>query len=117
MNAVDQDDWSDLYQSSVAEGWTDEVILQVLKGTVLFQASQRCYGPQAEVYDGGFDEVLPLLKEDAESTSFKEPGISVESILMQHKGFPDAGKLMVTAIVMGKLGADAISEGDLMTEQ
>ncbi|CAA6667343.1 unnamed protein product [Spirodela intermedia] len=116
MNAADQDDWSDIYQSSVAEGWTDEAILQILKGTVLFQASQRCYGPQAEVYDGGFDEVLPLLKEDVEPTSFKDPGISVEAILMQHKGFLDAGKLMVTAIVMGKLGAGAVSEGDLMAE-
>lgn len=96
-NAVDQNDWAALSQASTAEGWSDEVVLETMKETILFRASNRCYGPEAELYDGDFDDALPLQKEDAEM-----PGPSVEGILMLHKDFPDAGKLMLTALMMGK---------------
>lgn len=103
-NAVDQNDWAALSQASMKEGWSDEVILETLKETVLFKASMCCYGPGAEVYDGDFGQVLPLRKEEAE--------MSVESVLMMHRDFPDAGKLMMTAVVMGKEGVDDIAEED-----
>ncbi|ONK67430.1 uncharacterized protein A4U43_C06F20170 [Asparagus officinalis] len=104
-NAVDQNDWAALSQASTAEGWSDEVVLETMKETILFKASQRCYGPEAEMYDGDFDEALPLQKEDAEM-----PGPSVEGILMLHKDFPDAGKLMLTALMMGKEAFNNIFE-------
>lgn len=93
--ATDQDDWEKLYQAYVTEGWSDEENVQHLRNTVLFQASNRCYGPEAETFEGGFAEVLPLREENS--------GSSVESILRQHKDFPYAGKLMLTAIVLGSL--------------
>ncbi|OVA20185.1 Nucleoporin [Macleaya cordata] len=108
-NAADQDDWGKLYQASIAEGWTDEETLRVLKETVLFQASNRGYGPEAETYEGGFDEVMPLQR-DEELLMLKDNGLTVEGILMQHKNFPDAGKLMVTAIVLGKMGDEITVE-------
>lgn len=104
-NAVDQNDWAALNQAATAEGWSDEVVLETLKETILFKASNRCYGPGAETYDGDFDETLPLQKEDAEI-----PGSSVEGILMLHKDFPDAGKLMMIALMMGKEGTSPIGE-------
>ena len=104
-NAVDQNDWAALSLASAAEGWSDEVILETLKETILFKASYHCYGPEAETYDGDFDEALPLQKEDAETL-----GSSVEGILMLHKDFPDAGKLMLTALMMGKEGINTIAE-------
>ncbi|XP_057955734.1 nuclear pore complex protein NUP133 isoform X2 [Malania oleifera] len=105
-NATDQDDWGRLYQASVTEGWSDEDALRILGETVLFQASRRCYGPEAESFDGGFDEVLPLRLENSELEVLKDSGGSVESILMQHKDFPDAGKLMLTAIMLGGVQMD-----------
>ncbi|MQL94788.1 hypothetical protein Taro_027453 [Colocasia esculenta] len=117
MNAADQDDWSAVYQKSIVEGWGDEVSLQFLKETVLFQASKRCFGPGVDVYDGGFENALPCQEEDVQpAASLKDSCSSVEGILMQHKDFPDAGKLMVTAIVMGKAGADAIISEDVMAD-
>lgn len=104
-NAADQDDWAALCQASAAEGWSDEVVFECLKKTILYKASNRCYGPEAETYDGDFDDFLPLQKEDMES-----PDSSVEGILMHHKDFPDAGKLMLTAIMMGKVGDNIIAE-------
>lgn len=100
-NAADQDDWGQLHQASRDEGWSDEETLRQLRGTVLFQASSRCYGPQAETIEEGFDEVLPLRKESSEVSTFKDLDFSVEAVLMQHKDFPDAGKLMLTAIMLG----------------
>ncbi|KAL5729723.1 hypothetical protein ACHQM5_002629 [Ranunculus cassubicifolius] len=107
-NAANQDDWGSLYQASIAQGWSDKETLERLSKTVLFQASERCYGDEMahETFQGGFAEVLPLRRQqdDNEDSSW-----SVEHILMQHKNFPDAGKLMLTAIMFGKLGADTIT--------
>ncbi|KAL6529854.1 hypothetical protein OROGR_015477 [Orobanche gracilis] len=95
-NAANQDDWERLYQMSVTDGWSDERTFEILKETVLFQASSKCYGPGAESFDVKFDEVLLLVRENDRSSS-------VEEVLMQHQDFPDAGKLMVTAIVRGSV--------------
>lgn len=116
-NAADQDDWSQLYQSSIAQGWSDEETFQNLRETILFQASSRCYGPNAETFGDGFEEVLALRQENVEPLLLKDSGSSVEAILMQHKGFPEAGKLMVTAIVLGSVQDDTgLQEGPLPME-
>lgn len=107
--AANQDDWGKLYEASVAEGWSDEDTLRVLRETMLFQASNRCYGPGTETFDGGFDEVLVLRQENMEIPNLKDSGSSVETILMQHKDFPDAGKLMLTAVMMGSVEIDVRS--------
>ncbi|XP_034208822.1 nuclear pore complex protein NUP133 isoform X1 [Prunus dulcis] len=109
-NAADQDDWSKLYQASVSEGWSDEETLQNLKDTVLFQASNRCYGPEAETFGEGFDEVLSLRQEIAEPPIMKDSVSSVEAVLMQHKDYSEAGKLMLTAIMLGSLQDDNIEQ-------
>lgn len=115
-NAADQDDWAGLYQASLAEGWSDEENLRHLRETVLFQASSRCYSPDAQIYEGGFEEVLPLRQEGIEYPMLKDPG-SVEGVLMQHEDFPDAGKLMVTAIMLGMLGGTNVeAEDDALME-
>ncbi|XP_077221980.1 nucleoporin, Nup133/Nup155-like protein isoform X2 [Tasmannia lanceolata] len=105
-NAAGQDDWASLYQASTAEGWSDEESLRFLRGTLLFQASNRCYGPDAQIYEGGFDEVLPLRQDVDLVSSLNDVGSSVERILMQHKDFPEAGKLMLTTIMLGQFGND-----------
>ncbi|XP_059662894.1 nuclear pore complex protein NUP133 [Cornus florida] len=111
-NVVDQDDWEKLYQASILQGWSDEETIRVLGETMIFQASSRCYGPEAETYEGGFDEVLPLRQENIELQTLKDSGSSVEAILMQHKDFPDAGKLMLTAIMLGIAQVDTgVEEG------
>ncbi|KAL9144861.1 hypothetical protein ABFS82_13G003100 [Erythranthe guttata] len=92
-NAANQDDWEKLYQMSMTEGWSDETTVDILKETILFQASSKCYGPVAENLDVKFEQVLPLSQESTEH--------SVEAVLRQHKDFPDAGKLMVMAIMHG----------------
>lgn len=107
--AANQDDWGKLYEASIAEGWSDEDTLRVLRETMLFQAANRCYGPGAETYEGGFDEVLALRQENMEITDLKYSGGSVEAILMQHKDFPDSGKLMVTAVMLGSVQIDVRS--------
>uniref|UniRef100_A0A2P2KB65 Uncharacterized protein MANES_12G061100 n=3 Tax=Rhizophora mucronata TaxID=61149 RepID=A0A2P2KB65_RHIMU len=112
-NAADQDDWGLLHQAYRDEGWSDEETLRQLRDTLLFQASSRCYGPLAETFEEGFEEVLPLRKEDSEATTLKEVDFSVEAILMQHKDFPDAGKLMLLAIMLGSGQDDTKPEGDL----
>ncbi|KAG6662966.1 nuclear pore complex protein NUP133 isoform X1 [Carya illinoinensis] len=99
-NAADQDDWSQIYQASIAQGWSDEETLQNLRETMLFLASSRCYGPNAETFGEGFAEVMLLRRENVEPFS-RDPGASVETILMQHKDFPEAGKLMLAAITLG----------------
>ncbi|KAM1373475.1 hypothetical protein ACFX2I_024171 [Malus domestica] len=114
-NAADQDDWSQLYQASVSEGWGDEETLQNLKDTVLFQASNRCYEPEAETFGEGFEEVLPLRQEIAEPTVMKDTVSSVEAVLMQHKDYSEAGKLMLTAIMLGSLQDDT-EEGPVPME-
>ncbi|PON80716.1 Nucleoporin [Parasponia andersonii] len=110
-NAADQDDWSELYQASTVEGWTDEETLQNLNHTVLFKASSRCYGPLGETFGEGFDQVLPLRQETLEPLVKKDLGSSVESILTQHKDYPEAGKLILTAIMLGSLqdGGEEVS--------
>ncbi|KAK6155312.1 hypothetical protein DH2020_009560 [Rehmannia glutinosa] len=102
-NAANQDDWERLYQMSINEGWSDERTSDILKETVLFQASIKCYGPDAETFDVRFDEVLPLRQEDTSS--------SVEAVLMQHKDFPEAGKLMMTAITLGSISVASGGDG------
>lgn len=102
MNAANQDDWVKLLQASTSEGWSDEVIQESLQGTVLFQASKLCYSLDARVYDGTFEDVLPVKKEDVHLRGLERKCLSVEEVLMQHKDFPDAGKLMMTAVIMGK---------------
>ncbi|KAL5210845.1 hypothetical protein ABZP36_006468 [Zizania latifolia] len=102
MNAADQDDWVNFSQESTSEGWSDEVIQEALQSTVLFNASRLCYSPDAVVYDGTFEEVLPVKKEDVHLRGLEGRCLSVEEVLMQHKDFPDAGKLMMTAVIMGK---------------
>lgn len=111
-NAADQDDWVALANARRAKGWSDELVLENLRETILFAASYRCYGPEAKTYNGGFNEVLPLRKDEVDFASPKESGSSVETILMQHKNFPDAGKLMLTAIMMGREGVSIIAEAD-----
>lgn len=97
-NAANQDDWGKLYQRSITEGWSDERTMEELKETVLFQASSKCYGPDAETFDGSrFDEVLPPRLESSDVNS------SVEAVLMQHKDYPEAGKLMLTALMLGSV--------------
>ncbi|OEL23744.1 Nuclear pore complex protein NUP133 [Dichanthelium oligosanthes] len=102
MNATNQDDWVKLSQASTSEGWSDEVIQESLQGTVLFKASRLCYSPDSVVYDGTFEDVLPVKKEDVHLRGLESKCLSVEEVLMQHKDFPDAGKLMMTAVIMGK---------------
>lgn len=102
MNAANQDDWLKLSQSSTSQGWSDEVTQESLHGTVLFNASRLCYGPDAVVLGGSFEEVLPLRKEDVHARGLEGKCFSVEEVLMQHDVFPDAGRLMMTAVVLGK---------------
>ncbi|XP_043691253.1 nuclear pore complex protein NUP133 isoform X2 [Telopea speciosissima] len=99
-SAANQDDWGSIYQASIDEGWSEEEILHILRGTCLFQASYRCYGPEAATYEGSFDEVLPPTQNEPEFP-VKHVGCSVEGILLQHKDFPEAGKLMLTAVMLG----------------
>ncbi|KAK9132974.1 hypothetical protein Scep_012502 [Stephania cephalantha] len=110
--AANQDEWGKLYEASEMQGWSDEKTLETLRNTVLFQASSRCYGPEAETYEGGFDEALPLRQENVELSILKDPASSVEGILMQLRNFPEAGKLMLTAVMLGKLGVQAEVEAD-----
>ncbi|RZS13218.1 hypothetical protein BHM03_00044769, partial [Ensete ventricosum] len=114
-NAASQDDWIALIQVSTAEGWSDKVVLEVLRETVLYKASSWCYGPESQIYGGGFEEVMPLQKDD-EFLSIKDESLSVEGILRQHKDFPDAGKLMLTAIMLAKVGDDAMVEEHMATD-
>ncbi|KAK9284642.1 hypothetical protein L1049_023818 [Liquidambar formosana] len=116
-NAADQDNWGELYQASISEGWSDAETLRFLKQTMLFQASSRCYESEAETFEGEFDEVLPLRQENLELPILKDSGSSVEAILMQHKDFPDAGKLMLTAIMLGGAQVDIrVGEGPSLIE-
>lgn len=106
--AVDHDDWEKLFQFSITQGWSDDDRLRALEKTTLYQAARRCYGPDSQSYDGGFDQVLPLRGDGIELPSMKDSGSgSVEAILMQHKDFSDAGKLMLTALMMG-MGTDQV---------
>ncbi|PIN17536.1 hypothetical protein CDL12_09814 [Handroanthus impetiginosus] len=110
-NAANQDDWGKLHQMSITEGWSDERTFEILKEKILFQASSQCYGPDAETFEGRFDEVLPLRQESSELSNFKDTGSSLEAVLMQHKDFPDAGKLMVTAIMLGSVWGSSSEDG------
>ncbi|XP_061361160.1 nuclear pore complex protein NUP133 isoform X2 [Gastrolobium bilobum] len=99
--AASQDDWSKFHDSYIVEGWSDEETLQNLKNTILFQASSRCYGPRSETFEEGFDQVLSLRQENMETSFMGDMSSSVETILMQHKDFSVAGKLMLMAIMLG----------------
>ncbi|KAI4384924.1 hypothetical protein MLD38_003008 [Melastoma candidum] len=93
------------------EGRSDDEMLQILKGTLLFQASSRCYSHEAETFEEGFEEALPLRKETPDAQSLlRESGSSVEAVLMQHRSFPDANKLMLEAIMLGSTHGRADSE-------
>ncbi|KAF8118996.1 hypothetical protein N665_0001s0053 [Sinapis alba] len=108
-NAADQEDWDRLHQASANEGWSDKETLQNLKNTALFQASKRCYGPnRVNAFDGNFAQVLPLRRENPEDKTS-----SVEDVLMSHRDFAEAGKLMLTAIMLGCAEEDGIAAEDL----
>lgn len=111
--AASQDDWSKFHDSYSVEGWSDEETVQNLKNTVLFQASSRCYAPQSQTFEEGFDQVLPLRQENMETSTLGDMSSSVETILMQHKDFPVAGKLMLMAVMLGSehSGDNRIEEG------
>lgn len=110
--AASQDDWSKFFESYTAEGWSDEETLRNLSNTVLFQASRRCYGPEALTFEEGFEQVLPLIEENLGNSVVGDMSSSVEAILMQHKDFPVAGKLMLMAIVLGsELENSRLEEG------
>lgn len=111
--AASQDDWSKFHDAYTVEGWSDEETLQNLKNTLLFQASSRCYAPQSETFEEGFDQVLPLRQDNMETSTLGDMSSSVETILMQHKDFPVAGKLMLMAVMLGSehSGDDRIEEG------
>jgi nuclear pore complex protein Nup133 len=103
-NAADQDDWDRHHQASTNEGWSEEETLQNLRNTALFQASKRCYGPtRVNTFDGDFAQVLPLRRENPEDSTS-----SVEDVLMSHKDFAEAGKLMLTAIMLGCVEEEGI---------
>ncbi|KAI4383213.1 hypothetical protein MLD38_009079 [Melastoma candidum] len=100
--AADLDNWDEIYRSFAEEGRSDNETLQILKGTLLYQASSRCYSHEAETFEDGFEEALPLRKETPDAPSLlRESGSSVEAVLMQHRSFPEANKLMLAAIVLG----------------
>ncbi|KAG2307089.1 hypothetical protein Bca4012_083945 [Brassica carinata] len=108
-NAADQDDWDRLHQASTNEGWSEKETLQNLKNTALFQASKRCYGPnRVNDFDGDFEQVLPLRRENPEDKTS-----SVEDVLISHKDFAEAGKRMLTAIMLGCVEEEAIEAEDL----
>lgn len=114
--AADLDDWEKLVESSITEGWVDNQTFCVLGDTMLFQASRRCYGPHAESIEGGFDEVLPLRNEDSAEEGTLQDNYSVESIITQHRDFPDAAKLMLTALTLGCLEEQVVDEDPTMME-
>ncbi|GMH07149.1 hypothetical protein Nepgr_008989 [Nepenthes gracilis] len=105
-NAAELDDWEKLYRFSAAQGWSDDDTFRVLEKTLLFHASRRCYGPKSQSFGGGFDEVLPLRRDNTKPPNLKDSAASVESILMQHRDFADAGKLMLTAVMLGSTQVD-----------
>ncbi|XP_057792938.1 LOW QUALITY PROTEIN: nuclear pore complex protein NUP133 [Salvia miltiorrhiza] len=114
-NAANQDNWGKLYQRSMTEGWSDESTMEELKETVLFQASSKCYGPDAETSDGSrFDEVLPLRLESSDHPDSKYASSSVEAVLMQHKDYPEAGKLMLTALMLGSVWGSSSTPPSVM---
>lgn len=107
-NAANQDEWDELHQASNNEGWSDKETLQNLRNTALFQASKRCYGPtRVNSFDGEFTQVLPLRRENPEDSTS-----SVEDVLMIHKDFAEAGKLMLTAIMLGCVEEEGIVAED-----
>lgn len=118
VRVADMDNWARISQSSKEQGWSDDQNLQMLENTALFHCSNRCYGAGSSLcYEGSFQEVLPLLIEDAELSNIKDRDMakwSVEAILMQHPDFPEAGQLMLTAIRAGNFiaaGSDAEDAG------
>ncbi|CAA0831101.1 Nuclear pore complex protein NUP133 [Striga hermonthica] len=95
-NAASQDDWERLYGLSMTEGWSDERTSKVLEKTVLFHAARKCYGPRSKNFNVKFEEVLPLRKG-------RNIGMSVEEVIMERKDYHGAGKLMLTAILLGSV--------------
>lgn len=112
LRAADQDNWAEIRQISEEEGWSDEHHWEFLQSTALFQISKRCYGEGTPCYGAPFQDMLPLLESDVGLLDAKgkvtrlEPGKkSVEGILMQHSGFPDASDAMLAALRMGAASA------------
>ncbi|KAH7276894.1 hypothetical protein KP509_39G025700 [Ceratopteris richardii] len=109
LKAVDFDDWIMMRQVSERDGWSDEQHVEALHNTVLYEAARCCYSCFQK--GGSFENVLPLLCEETEEgVEFK----SVETILMRHADFPEAGQIMIAAIQMGSSTEDAKSLGDEM---
>ncbi|GER40873.1 nucleoporin [Striga asiatica] len=96
-NVASQDDWERLYGLSMTEGWSDDRTSEVLEQTALFHAARKCYGPRSKKFNVKFDEMLPLRK------GSNVIGLSVEEVMIEHKDYPDAGKLMLTAILLGSV--------------
>lgn len=109
LRAADQNNWIMMRQVSERDGWSDEQHSETLQNTVLYQVAKRCYGEDSFCIGGSFQDILPLLQEEAEEDADfgKETGTgSVETVLMQHRDFPDAGQDMLAAIRMGKCIVD-----------
>lgn len=105
LKAADQDDWIMMRQVSERDGWSDEQHIEALQNTVLYQAAKRCYSEECFRRGGSFQQVLPLLQEEAEEIESCTSDLdieSVETILMQHRDFPEAGQAMLAAVRMGK---------------
>ncbi|KAI3902170.1 hypothetical protein MKW92_051961 [Papaver armeniacum] len=87
-NAADQDDWGKLYQS--------------VERNCSLSRLQTSVGPEAETYEGGFEEVMPLQRIMSWLPWKDNTGLTVEGILIW----------MLTAINLGKLGAEMVVEED-----
>ena len=106
LKAASQDDWVMMRQVSERDGWSDDQYLEALQNTALYLASKRCYGEGSECVGGTFEELLPLLHEEREQeldfTGKEMEMPSVETTLMQHPDYADAGEAMLAALRMGK---------------
>ncbi|CAM6090484.1 unnamed protein product [Calypogeia fissa] len=125
LRAADQDNWAQIRQISEEEGWSDEHHWQFLQSTAIFQISKRCYGEGSPCYGAPFQEILPLLESDVglldakgKVTRLETGKKSVEGILMQHSGFPDASDAMLTALRMGAASGNEYDdkETEIMVE-
>jgi nuclear pore complex protein Nup133 len=116
LTAASQDDWVMMRQVSERDGWSDDQYLEALQNTALYLASKRCYGEYSECLGGTFGELLPLLHEEIEQEldfpSKETDKPSVETTLMQHPDYAEAGEAMVAALRMGKCTVE-VYERDL----
>ncbi|KAI5071016.1 hypothetical protein GOP47_0013267 [Adiantum capillus-veneris] len=100
LKAADQDDWILMREVSERDGWSDEQHVEALQNTALYQAAKCCYSGAYLQKGGSFEDVLPLLQEEMGGIDTEVE--SVETILMQHRDFPEAGQAMLVAVQMGK---------------